>query len=113
MDANNGVEKIMKFNGREISIYPVPITYGICHFYDNDDYSEDDLDKDDLEKYYNVLCEVCDGEYLSPTYVYIINVLREADLLPEDYKLVCCRCYNKKYPDLVKKEIEKIYGNDY
>lgn len=41
----------------------------------------------------DVMCEICEEEALSPTYVYIINCLKEANLLPKDYKLLCCWCY--------------------
>ncbi len=37
-------------------------------------------------------CEYCHCVTLDKVYVYIINCLREAGLLPEDYKLICCYC---------------------
>jgi len=46
-----------------------------------------------------VPCEVCEECFLSPTYVYIIKSLRKADLLPEDYKLMCCYCYKEMKKD--------------
>jgi len=47
----------------------------------------------DDESVCNVMCESCEEESLSPTYVYIINCLKEANLLPKDYRLLCCFCY--------------------
>ena len=102
----------MKFNGREIDIYSAPITYGIAHFYDNDKLYEDDSGKVWRRINATVQCEVCDAEWLSPTYVYIIGVLREANLLPEGYKLMCCRCYNKLYPEMATEEWKEMIGED-
>ena len=38
-------------------------------------------------------CSYCDTIPLDRIYAYIIENLREADLLPEDYKPICCYCY--------------------
>ena len=38
-------------------------------------------------------CERCNYYYLSPDYVDIITNLKEAGLLPINYKLLCCICY--------------------
>jgi len=37
-------------------------------------------------------CEVC-GSLLNTIYTYIIDCLEEADLLPENFKRLCCMCY--------------------
>ena len=100
----------MKFNGREIDIYSAPITYGIAHFYDNDRGTVGEGYENRLTS--TVLCEVCGAAWLSPTYVYIMGILREAKLLPEGYKLLCCRCYNKLYPEMATKEWKKMVGEN-
>jgi len=38
-------------------------------------------------------CELCKGLVYS-NYSFIIEKLREAGLLPKDYKRLCCKCYN-------------------
>ena len=38
-------------------------------------------------------CEECRSEPLDPIYVEIIKDLQDANLLPKDYKMLCCRCY--------------------
>ena len=68
----------------EIKIYVLDFTIGTAFYYYDDEYKRFTC---------GCLCEVCEKEYLSPTYVYIIDCLREADLLPDDYKLICCECY--------------------
>ncbi len=37
-------------------------------------------------------CEKCSA-CLSPNYVYIIETLREKNLLPDKYKMLCCACW--------------------
>jgi len=38
-------------------------------------------------------CEICGDYILDDIYVYIINCLKEANLLPEGFKKRCCECY--------------------
>ena len=85
MVANNG---IIKMPENEIKIYALEFTVGTAFYY-----NDDELENGKFKKRSNRLCEVCNYEPLSPTYVYIIDCLREADLLPDDYKLICCECY--------------------
>ena len=40
-------------------------------------------------------CEVC-GSCLNQCYNYIIDCLKEAELLPENFKRMCCTCYTIK-----------------
>jgi len=58
----------------------------------------------DLRVFYRIteLCEICRNYNLDKVYVYIIECLREANLLPEDYKKICCSCF------IIK---EKLGGN--
>lgn len=50
------------------------------------------------EKFYNAIhrstsyCAVC-GFSLDEVYVYIIERLRRAGLLPSDHNLLCCKCH--------------------
>lgn len=37
-------------------------------------------------------CEIC-GSYLNKVYIYIINCLKDAGLLPENFMKLCCFCY--------------------
>lgn len=37
-------------------------------------------------------CEICDME-LCPSYSSLMTLLEEANLLPKDYKHLCCMCY--------------------
>lgn len=47
------------------------------------------------------VCDQCKIFYISPNYVYIIEKLKNAGLLPQDYKKLCCYCYarNKRKRD--------------
>ncbi len=45
----------------------------------------------DIWKSAQKCCNYCGGE-INKVYSYIINNLREANLLVEDYKLICCYC---------------------
>lgn len=36
------------------------------------------------------------GDSVEDVYVYIIELLQKANLLPTDFKLVCCSCYNRE-----------------
>lgn len=56
---------------------------------------------DNLTSHY--LCEICHREQLIEGYVYIINTLREYNLLPKDFKAVCCKC----------KYVKEIIGTNY
>ena len=47
---------------------------------------------DTIHKVYRT-CELCKGLVYSH-YSFIIEKLREAGLLPKDYKRLCCKCYN-------------------
>lgn len=40
-------------------------------------------------------CGYCKFWYISENHVIIINQLKEAGLLPEDYPIMCCECYAK------------------
>ena len=42
-----------------------------------------------------VPCESCAGEVLVD-YDYLISKLRDADLIPHDFKTLCCDCYGEK-----------------
>ena len=50
-----------------------------------------------IERYWakgnNSLCEQCNVMSLSTSYIYIIEKLKKAGLLPQDYKKICCNCY--------------------
>ena len=45
-------------------------------------------------------CEVC-GYIISYRYSYIIEKLRENNLLSKDFKKICCKCKDKE--DLIKR----------
>lgn len=38
-------------------------------------------------------CEICKDYQLNRIYLFIINNLKEAGLLPSNYKKICCGCY--------------------
>jgi len=80
---------IMSTRGKEIEIKTIinPVV-GPVYCYSSD------LFTNCLEQIY--YCEECGGSFLSPTYVYIIDCLKEAGLLPESYKKLCCFCYNRR-----------------
>ena len=48
-------------------------------------------------------CNYC-GMDVNTVYSYIINCLKEAKLLPEDYKLICCYCDTLKEYGLLELE---------
>ena len=58
----------------------------------NFDILDKDLDHDlwDIERKQCCYCEV----HVDKAYSYIIDCLKEAGLLPDDYKKLCCFCYN-------------------
>ena len=45
----------------------------------------------------------CGGD-LSPRYIYIIDMLKEKNLLPDDFIIMCCVCWNYKKTHGVKKK---------
>ncbi len=45
--------------------------------------------------YYDLLCEECDRP-LDSRYAYIVKTLEDHKLLPVDFKLLCCYCYENK-----------------
>ena len=47
-------------------------------------------------------CKWCGITSLSSRYIYIIEKLKKAGLLSQDYKILCCRCYaiNKRRRDV-------------
>lgn len=51
----------------------------------------DELYKNLLKKYRDHFCSICE-QYVSPSYVYIINYLKKAGLLDKNYKYICCGC---------------------
>ena len=47
-----------------------------------------------VDHYSNVKCDYCNRFNLDPIYVIIITSLQKNNLLPKDYKLICCFCSN-------------------
>lgn len=40
-------------------------------------------------------CEFC-GQFLYDDYVQIIFKLKEANIIPEEYEMLCCECFHAK-----------------
>ena len=43
--------------------------------------------------YDNMYCEFCNVR-ITPIYAEIIGLLKKKDLLPDDFKHICCECFN-------------------
>jgi len=58
-------------------------------------------------------CDYCQMD-LNNVYSYIINCLKEAKLLPEDYKLICCYCEVLKEFGLLglEKGLNQLFYNE-
>lgn len=46
-----------------------------------------------FKEYSDKHCDVCGIKNLNIGYVEIIDKLKEAKLIPDDYPLLCCMCY--------------------
>ncbi len=53
---------------------------------------------DDRHKVKILICEDC-GDELNSGYCYIINTLKDNNLLPKNYETLCCYCVEKKRKD--------------
>lgn len=74
---------------------------GVYNFFNTSYYPE--LCEEDLVHCSKAWCETV----LSKAYVYILRKLKEAKLLPENYSLLCCNCYEIFNYWRFKKEIAK------
>ena len=47
-------------------------------------------------------CNICGSRHLHPTYIEILETLRDKGLLPDDFKYICCICWtvNKIFRNL-------------
>lgn len=61
-------------------------------------------DKMNIKHY--ISCTYC-SQLLYPQYVYVINKLKEAGLLPENYPYLCCNCYKNRL-DHERRMIENV-----
>lgn len=59
----------------------------------------------------NKPCDSCSSPLYSK-YVYVINKLKEANLLDKCYPLLCCNCYNKRKRWTEYKEKKKKARNE-
>ena len=44
-------------------------------------------------------CGYCGEDNLMWQYIYMIHRLKKANLLPKDYKMICCKCYEYNKED--------------
>lgn len=54
-------------------------------------------------------CYYCNNT-LSTAYIRIINKLKRQDLLPKDYKKICCSCYIMKDSEII--DYDPVYTNE-
>jgi len=56
-------------------------------------------------------CSHCDY-YVYLPYIYIIDKLKDAGLLPEDYPYLCCNCYKKDNGAIERRMIKNARNNE-
>lgn len=85
------------------------------------DYIQEEIDS--VKKYYrigeyyeDIFCEYCGKMAVNVYYLTIIGQLKKANLLSDDYKIICCDCFTKlnekntseKISDAILTVMEKV-----
>ena len=63
-------------------------------------------DREEVYAYSVKRCPHCRAMFLDPVYCYIIDMLKEANLLDENFEEICCTCAVLRYFGLLDKVSE-------
>ncbi len=71
--------------------------YPFWNFYYFKEVTDEEKFEDFCDKYWkSKRCANCRC-HLDTAYIYIVETLREKGLLPDDYEMLCCKCWSEKY----------------